>query len=1232
MEIERDISGLIRSQFPAFYREEGSLLVDFVVEYYKWLESQSKYRQKNICVDSTWITVKAGSANVVGTGTDFTKHFSNGDHIALCKEKIVPGDYEIYSIDTVTNATHLVIETSNGQSLPDWSLERTGWGIVTEKKNPLFLSRGYLDHQDIDRTLDEFVVYFKQKYLRNIRFDTLVNTRRLVKNSLDLYRSKGTDQSIDLLFKMTFGRPAAVYRPTTDLLRPSDGRWFVPKYLEVVPNEETTKFVNKQIEGLSSGAKAFCDSVIRRTTSAGKILDVVYISAIEGAFETGERINTFDKILPIRECPVVTGSLNAIDVSVSGSGTGFNKGDVVNISSSFGESAVARVTETKNNFGTVTFSLVNGGYGYTPEFETLVSEKILRITNASPGNGSYLNDIENLEQKTANINYVSLSDPLEVGEELFTYHANGAQAGRGVILEQTRVTATSGELRVSVLSGNLEADALYTAANAKSFNTAVTNGYFDTTASATFIGRHANASLSVINASGTFLRGEEVFQEDDFGAKLGNGVVQSYLGNTLNVIEHTGDGFLKNVLVRGSNSGATANVQSVDITIGLVDLSNNPFISVSNNQIKGLASGFTGEVFFVAEGSGAGLTLSTDLLYEEEANIDVNYLRDYEDTPLTLEEFTGNVSVTDGSSNVTGDGTSFSTEIQMDLTGNLSILSGSNLVTGNGTSFTSEIANNDFLEIDVGSENVVRKVLEVSNDTHLTVNLAFGTTNDAVTSAAVRNYVRVSANGSYAEARRVVSIANDTHLTVNSPFSFTNTQTKLERSWGFLANLEANSTYVTIEDCLSFVSINVGKLSLIASQSPGSDYEASPIVRVNEDLIRTLDIEERYVLEISSPTADFKNGELVTQESTNARGLVVESNTSRLVIQNLRISRDKSFVVTTNSSTKIVGTDTATEANVDSVSVSRGSNVHGFNAVIPSELGTSTGAVSSLQVLDSGFGFTNGEEVTGVKDGSVSFTGFANNQTHGTGRGFYLERGGVLSSTKMLQDGVYWQDYSYEVRSSVALERYRDMLKEIVHVAGTALFGSFILDSEIEIQDSARVAVSSSIYEGWFPIHDYQEDLSFYNGLTLFTFGDWNESSPPHTYDLENGPPERRIEFPVGEDLDNTPEVYMDEILFRTGDWESDGFSIDLGRESSLLHAKRGPVDLNVDDAPVLYYDCQTAGEGVIDLQETLEGVQQKNINTTRDIDLQNPGAVNIIYDCELYDETVDLQDTLRRT
>ena len=58
----------------------------------------------------------------------------------------------------------------------------------------------------------------------------------------------------------------------------------------------------------------------------------------------------------------------------------------------------------------------------------------------------------------------------------------------------------------------------------------------------------------------------------------------------------------------------------------------------------------------------------------------------------------------------------------------------------------------------------------------------------------------------------------------------------------------------------------------------------------------------------------------------------------------------------------------------------------------------------------------------------------------GQSEGYYSNRKGQLSDSKYIFDGEYYQEYSYEIRSSISPDKYKEMLKKVIHVAGTKSF------------------------------------------------------------------------------------------------------------------------------------------------------------------------------------------------
>ena len=64
--------------------------------------------------------------------------------------------------------------------------------------------------------------------------------------------------------------------------------------------------------------------------------------------------------------------------------------------------------------------------------------------------------------------------------------------------------------------------------------------------------------------------------------------------------------------------------------------------------------------------------------------------------------------------------------------------------------------------------------------------------------------------------------------------------------------------------------------------------------------------------------------------------------------------------------------------------------------------------------------------------------------------GYYSNNSGKLSSTKKIQDGHYYQDFSYELKSAVSLDTYFSVLKDLIHPAGMRMFGSILVNDALQ--------------------------------------------------------------------------------------------------------------------------------------------------------------------------------------
>lgn len=515
---------------------------------------------------------------------------------------------------------------------------------MEQSGNVLNQVRSLGDYRDIDTTPEEFIVYFKEKYLKNIQFDTASNKTLLVKNSLDLYRSKGTERSIDLFFKLVYGTNADVRYPAENIFRLSDGIWELPLYLEVSYSKYNIDYVGKQIIGALTGATGFVERYIRRRTDRGYV-NLLYITNINGAFRNGEVLGININNVPVFDSTKrakMIGSVNRVEIIDKG--VEFAVGDIVSFSESErGNGGLARVTSVGFATGIIDFIFIDGGYGYTLDAESLISEKVVSLSNVVAGANSYqyFRLFEQMVEPVINVAFTSATANLTVGETVYRYNGPSmVAAGKILDIDQTNA---NGSITISHVNGSFTNTATYTTSNGYSF---YANTIEDRTIGGKVMGIPTTYNISISNPSESLQVGSKVYQKNTAtGVIYARGTISDTVDNT-NITVTNARGAFKNSLtstdlmfVEGSNT-ASANVELIDLTVGLYDIRkyvntvkyslannntmlNTPYIyqynSSGNVSAKGvvLTSSFTantGNVTFIPV---SGYFLSTKKVYTQ---------------------------------------------------------------------------------------------------------------------------------------------------------------------------------------------------------------------------------------------------------------------------------------------------------------------------------------------------------------------------------------------------------------------------------------------------------------------------------------------------------------------------------------------------------------------------------------------------------------------------------------
>jgi len=220
------------------------------------------------------------------------------------------------------------------------------------------------DYRDIDKTLDEYVEYFRKDLLPSIPASTIADKRLLAKAIKNFNQSRGTLASYKLLFRSVYNEDVELSYPADQILKVSDGDYRIDRYLIASYNSATYSFIGKTIKGAESGAECLVEDVVRRVVR-GRDLMQILVSNIKGTFNNLEPVRLLTDTAGSGHVPIIEAGIST--ATIVSPGGEYAPGDVVDlISSDVGDFGKVVVTSISDLGGTLTFSLADGGSGYTP--------------------------------------------------------------------------------------------------------------------------------------------------------------------------------------------------------------------------------------------------------------------------------------------------------------------------------------------------------------------------------------------------------------------------------------------------------------------------------------------------------------------------------------------------------------------------------------------------------------------------------------------------------------------------------------------------------------------------------------------------------------------------------------------------------------------------------------------------------------------------------------------------
>lgn len=1029
LKTEKTISNFVQNQFPQFYQEEGENFILFVKTYFEWMESEGQ---------------------------------------------------------------------------------------------PIKEARQLFEYRDIDTTLERFLEYFQKKYLYGIPFNIIANKRFLLKHILDVYRSKGTIQGYKLLFKLIYDEEVDIYLPGKDVLRVSDGKWVEPKYLEVTWSPNLESLIGKTIYGVSSHATAVVERIVKEHFNKDEIY-VVYINNLTpkgGDFIVGEtivdiRYYTDSNVIGVS--PTVLGSLNRLDVF--NSGNSFNVGDILKIAykdldtneiDSFGDQGLVVVTSLFRGYGSLNFNLRNGGFGFAANAAIFLYKNVLDQTGQGASFNIKIADTRNLTYNTdLFLDYIDLqldeiygfdkypnANSSSTLDECFTYETNvfgriaaltNVLAGNGYIAPANvfvrstfRSKQIPGKLTwynsndfVNAYSTQIYVNTAFIDNNVVLIANAIK--HYDANAYVDYIVPAGNTAINGLTANTRYYVKTTNTLGITLSATQGGATLNINTAVTSNTTER--HSFITKALTKSFYANNTSvNNDSYSILIdnantyfypddyvyylvpagntGLINLTPNSFyyVETSNTTAITLSNTFTGNANPIELLTDVILAGETHYLLNDTLRNTYPYVNGYS-TPVyanTLSIDNANYAIKLANADIyfsVNDRIYYDVPVGNTAIANLRANSIVYIKTSNSSAITlSNSAGGPVIQIYTGSSSTA--------ETHTIKTAKFSKyfANDDV--------IYLQANSADANTLELAVIRNVISDVSIQLYGFTNNSSTSNSLYGRavvimpaqfdVSEFSGRNTSTGLSDLFSILSyqystINYTNLANLMKRLDGT------INGINDNIEALNSSGNNIVEKVSAINSGkgYVEGESVRayrygilQVPTVVKGGTGYVNGDTIIFTGGVTESPARGSILTNS-----------QGNVTSVNTSEGAwyGGVGYNTIPEISIRSSNTKANGAVLTTKYIPFDTANEIRGIVRKSGT----------GVGIGYWATTDSLLNSDKFIQDSYFYQDYSYEIRTGLSLESYKDVFYSTFHAAGSALFGKyelqpFVLSSNIDLQSDTN--------------------------------------------------------------------------------------------------------------------------------------------------------------------------------
>lgn len=245
------------------------------------------------------------------------------------------------------------------------------------------VTKNFVRYNDIDIASGNNSTIQKEFYdtfLKLLPKQTIADKDLILKHAKDFYRARGTEKSIKFLMRILFDKESEIYLPKRDILKASDGKWYVEKSLRVanvaVNNISNSiahhNFTNTTIRGVTSNATAIVEKVINYYDNDILVTELKISNVIKD-FQNGEEVFSIfteegvDKYLSANTLAGII-----VSTKIISGGYGYTAGSFIPLDSQSGSGGVIRISKTTTG-SLRSIGVVEAGAGFRANDQVLIT-------------------------------------------------------------------------------------------------------------------------------------------------------------------------------------------------------------------------------------------------------------------------------------------------------------------------------------------------------------------------------------------------------------------------------------------------------------------------------------------------------------------------------------------------------------------------------------------------------------------------------------------------------------------------------------------------------------------------------------------------------------------------------------------------------------------------------------------------------------------------------------------